>query len=207
MTRVLVTGAGRGLGLEFVRQCLDRGDRVFATVRDPEGAAELRALESDGAAGERLTVIALDVADPASIAAARPAVGDIKGLDPSLERARWPWLEVRVRLDEPAPDLRARIDRALRARPVRLLKISVERGGEGGALADFPTRRELERIDPQQVFLDCYERSFGDKPDGELLAAFHELREAVAGGDALSAQLPPPGASRGEASRAAEDSP
>lgn len=112
-------------------------------------------------------------------------------LDPSLERARWPWLEVRVRLDEPAPDLRTRIDRALRARPVRLLKISVERGGEGGALADFPTRRELERIDPQQVFLDCYERSFGDKPDAELLAAFHELREAVAGGDALVAQLPP----------------
>lgn len=100
-------------------------------------------------------------------------------LDAALEPERWPWLEVRVRLDEPEPDLRARIDRVLRARPVRLLKLSVERVGVGGAFADFPNRRELDRIDPQQVFIDCYERSYGSKPDDELLAAFHELREAV----------------------------
>jgi len=100
-------------------------------------------------------------------------------LDAGLEPERWPWLEVRVRLDEPQPELRTRIDRALRARPVRLLKISVERVGVGGSFADFPNRRELDRIDPQQVFIDCYERSYGSKPDAELLAAFHELREAV----------------------------
>lgn len=100
-------------------------------------------------------------------------------LDAALEPERWPWLEVRVRLDEPQPELRARIDRVLRARPVRLLKISVERVGVGGSFADFPNRRELDRIDPQQVFIDCYERGYGSKPDAELLAAFNELREAV----------------------------
>ena len=31
---VLITGAGRGLGLEFARQCAARGDRVIGTVRD-----------------------------------------------------------------------------------------------------------------------------------------------------------------------------
>lgn len=100
-------------------------------------------------------------------------------LDAALEPERWPWLEVRVRLDEPQPELRSSIDRALRARPVRLLKITVERSGVGGSLADFPNRRELDRIDPQQVFIDCYERSYGSKPDDELLAAFHELRDWV----------------------------
>lgn len=30
----LIVGASRGLGLEFVRQLLARGDRVFATVRN-----------------------------------------------------------------------------------------------------------------------------------------------------------------------------
>lgn len=30
----LVVGASRGIGHEFVRQSLDRGDRVFATVRN-----------------------------------------------------------------------------------------------------------------------------------------------------------------------------
>jgi exonuclease SbcD len=101
-------------------------------------------------------------------------------LDAALEPERWPWLEVRVRLDEPQPDLRARIDRVLRSRPVRLLKISVERSGVGGSFADFPNRRDLDRIDPQQVFIDCYERGYGSKPDDELLAAFHELRDSVA---------------------------
>jgi NAD(P)-dependent dehydrogenase (short-subunit alcohol dehydrogenase family) len=58
----LVTGANRGLGLEFVRQLLARGDRVVAACRHPGKATELNAL-----AGEypgRLHVLPLDVADP-----------------------------------------------------------------------------------------------------------------------------------------------
>lgn len=62
----LVTGANRGLGLEFVRQLLARGDRVVATCRHPGKATALNAL-----AGEhpgRLHVLPLDVADPRTIA-------------------------------------------------------------------------------------------------------------------------------------------
>lgn len=100
--------------------------------------------------------------------------------DASLDRERWPWLEIRVRLDQPQPELRARIDRALRSRPVRLLKIAVDHVGVGGSFADFPNRRDLDRIDPEQVFADCYERSYGTGPDRDLRAAFNELREALA---------------------------
>ncbi|HZH43505.1 MAG TPA: SDR family oxidoreductase [Lysobacter sp.] len=59
--RSLVTGANRGLGLEFVRQLLARGERVLATVREPARADALQAL----AAGypEQLRIAALDVAD------------------------------------------------------------------------------------------------------------------------------------------------
>lgn len=38
MQRVLVTGGNRGLGLEFVRQCLARGDLVFAVSKLVRGA-------------------------------------------------------------------------------------------------------------------------------------------------------------------------
>lgn len=60
----LVTGSNRGLGLEFVRQLLARGERVVATCRQPGRASALNAL-----AGEhpgRLRVLPLDVADPKS---------------------------------------------------------------------------------------------------------------------------------------------
>ena len=61
---VLVTGANRGIGLEFTRQLLERGDRVIAACRKPGQAHALDAL-----AGEhpgRLQVAPLDVADAAS---------------------------------------------------------------------------------------------------------------------------------------------
>ena len=60
----LVTGANRGLGLEFVRQLLARGERVVAACRQPGKAVALNAL-----AGEhpgRLHVLPLDVADETS---------------------------------------------------------------------------------------------------------------------------------------------
>jgi NAD(P)-dependent dehydrogenase (short-subunit alcohol dehydrogenase family) len=61
--RVLVTGANRGLGLEFVRQLLARGDIVLAACREPERAEALAALMSTHP--EKLQVLALDVTDPA----------------------------------------------------------------------------------------------------------------------------------------------
>ncbi|MCA0197455.1 MAG: SDR family oxidoreductase [Proteobacteria bacterium] len=60
----LVTGANRGLGLEFVRQLLARGARVVATCRHPGRATALNSL-----AGEypgHLHVLPLDVASARS---------------------------------------------------------------------------------------------------------------------------------------------
>ena len=70
--RVLITGAGRGLGLEFTRRYLERGDRVFATCRRPAAARPLAALAS--ASGHRLTVVPMDVTDAGSIRAAHAVV-------------------------------------------------------------------------------------------------------------------------------------
>lgn len=57
---VMVTGANRGIGLEFTRQYAERGVKVIATARVPAAAAELNALAR---ANPRITVEQLDVTD------------------------------------------------------------------------------------------------------------------------------------------------
>jgi NAD(P)-dependent dehydrogenase (short-subunit alcohol dehydrogenase family) len=56
---VLITGANRGLGLEFARQYKEAGWQVIGTARKPGEAEELRALD--------VQVVQLDVADQESV--------------------------------------------------------------------------------------------------------------------------------------------
>jgi NAD(P)-dependent dehydrogenase (short-subunit alcohol dehydrogenase family) len=67
MPSVLITGANRGLGLEFARQYLADGWQVYATCRDPNLASELRLADESG---HKLRILALDVTDLASVKAA-----------------------------------------------------------------------------------------------------------------------------------------
>ena len=68
MPSALITGANRGLGLEFARQYLADGWQVYAASRDPASASELRHL-AEGS-DDKLRILAMDVTDPASIHAA-----------------------------------------------------------------------------------------------------------------------------------------
>ena len=65
MPSVLITGANRGLGLEFARQYLADGWQVYATCRHPASASELRRLADSS--GHKLRILALDVTEPGSI--------------------------------------------------------------------------------------------------------------------------------------------
>ena len=57
---VLITGANRGIGFEFVRQYTDRGYRVIATCRKPKNADELKAF---AAANDNVIIERLDLVD------------------------------------------------------------------------------------------------------------------------------------------------
>lgn len=59
MIKILITGASRGLGIEFTKQYLERGDKVIATCRQPKKAKELERLKKDF--GDNLEIEQLDV--------------------------------------------------------------------------------------------------------------------------------------------------
>lgn len=63
MPTVLITGAGRGLGLEFARQYAADGWRVIATCREGKKSKQLAALSGD------IKVYKLDIADHVRIQA------------------------------------------------------------------------------------------------------------------------------------------
>jgi NAD(P)-dependent dehydrogenase (short-subunit alcohol dehydrogenase family) len=69
MPTVVVTGANRGLGLEFTRQYAADGSTVIATCRDPAKAGDLAALEGD------IRVERLDVTDWAALGAFARGLG------------------------------------------------------------------------------------------------------------------------------------
>ena len=68
MPSTLITGANRGLGLEFARQYAAEGWKVYAACRDPRSASELRRLADTS--DHKIRVIGLDVTDLASVKSA-----------------------------------------------------------------------------------------------------------------------------------------
>lgn len=59
MATVLITGTNRGIGLEFVKQFIDRGDSVIALCRNLEAAEELQSLNVEH---QNLSLLEIDVA-------------------------------------------------------------------------------------------------------------------------------------------------
>lgn len=63
--RIVITGANRGIGLEFSRQFAARGEVVDATARHPESADALRTLAAEAAG--RVRIHRCDVGDDHSV--------------------------------------------------------------------------------------------------------------------------------------------
>lgn len=65
MRSVLITGAGRGIGLEFVRQHLAEGWHVYATCHKAVNAGQLKTLRPNGRG--QIHIFEMDVTDAAQV--------------------------------------------------------------------------------------------------------------------------------------------
>lgn len=73
MSKVLIVGASRGIGLELARQYAEAGDEVIACARDKSAAGKLDELVANTAG---ITIEELDIASPDSISAAAQRIGN-----------------------------------------------------------------------------------------------------------------------------------
>jgi NAD(P)-dependent dehydrogenase (short-subunit alcohol dehydrogenase family) len=94
MSKILITGANKGLGYESARRLIDAGHDVWMAARDPQ-----RGQAAADALGGRY--VQLDVLDDASVAAAAQTVREQGGLDVLVNNAGI--VGHHVGIDETAP--------------------------------------------------------------------------------------------------------
>lgn len=80
--RIIVTGAGSGIGAATVARLLDEGGTVVACDVSADGLAATASAADDAGVGKRLTTTLLDVSDEQAVAeAVDAAIVDLGGLD------------------------------------------------------------------------------------------------------------------------------
>ncbi|TDF85622.1 exonuclease SbcCD subunit D C-terminal domain-containing protein [Pseudomonas sp. H9] len=117
---------------------------------------------------------------PAPLAEILEQLAELPVVDLLDDPQRQPWLEVRVRLDEPQPDLRQQLETALQGKAVRLVRIAAEYAGnrDGDALDDA-TLMELGQMTPEELFSRAWSQAYGNAVDEQTLADFALLLQDV----------------------------
>ncbi|MGO4005080.1 MULTISPECIES: exonuclease SbcCD subunit D C-terminal domain-containing protein [Pseudomonas] len=118
---------------------------------------------------------------PAPLSEILGQLAELPDIDLLAEVQRQPWLEVRVRLDEPQPDLRQQLEVALQGKAVRLVRIAVEYAGSGSRDGhdDNSQLIELDQLTPQELFSRAWQDSYGSTVDEQTLQDFAQLLQDV----------------------------
>ncbi|WP_191831975.1 exonuclease SbcCD subunit D C-terminal domain-containing protein [Pseudomonas fluorescens] len=117
---------------------------------------------------------------PAPLAEILEQLAELPVVDLLDDPQRQPWLEVRVRLDEPQPDLRQQLESALHGKAVRLVRIGAEyAGNREGETLDDAALVELGQMTPQELFSRAWAQAYGNAVDEQTLADFALLLQDV----------------------------
>ncbi|MBM1202845.1 exonuclease SbcCD subunit D C-terminal domain-containing protein [Pseudomonas fragi] len=117
---------------------------------------------------------------PQPLADVLAQLAELADIDLLADLQRQPWLEVRVKLDEPQPDLRQQIETALQGKSVRLVRIGAEYAGSAGRDDDDGTRLiELDQLSPQELFSRAWQENYGSEADEQTLKDFAVLLQEV----------------------------
>jgi len=118
---------------------------------------------------------------PAPLAELLVQLKELPDIDLLADIDRQPWLEVRVRLDEPQPDLRNQIEAVLEGKAVRLVRIGAEYAGKGSGEGGDSDEGliELDQLSPQELFSRAWLDNYGSEVDEHTLSDFATLLQEV----------------------------
>lgn len=104
-------------------------------------------------------------------------------LDPATPRDFWPFLEITVATDGPQPFLQHEIQQAIRDLPVRLTRI-VRQSVHQSAEPSPWDGKQIEELEPAEIFSALHRDQGHGDPGAELLSAFAQLVDAARQEDA-----------------------
>ena len=116
---------------------------------------------------------------PGPLAEVLAQLAELPELDLLAHLQHPPWLEVRVRLDEPQPDLRQQIELALQNKAVRLVRIAAEYAGRAETSEVDAPLMDLGQLSPFDLFGRAWQDAYGSEVDPQVLSDFALLLQDV----------------------------
>lgn len=116
---------------------------------------------------------------PARLQEVLEKLAELPQVDLLADLTYQPWLEVRVILDEPQPDLRQQMETALQNKAVRLVRIGAEYAGSRGSDDGDTPLIELDQLSPQELFSRAWLDTYGSEVDTATLDDFALLLQEV----------------------------
>lgn len=128
--------------------------------------------------------VPMQVVGPLPLDALPEALDALSVPEPQASRDRWPWLQVRITLEAPRPDLRHHVEQHLLDRPLRLVSLTVSYPHANGS-DDAPSSStpRLEALGPTGLFSRRWEAQFGAPPDTQVLEDFSWLLQHIEDGE------------------------
>lgn len=137
-----------------------------------EGEFEVESLETP-----KLCQMLVVPEKPAGLEQVLAELNALPTLDAPFEQR--PFLEVRVKLDQPQTQLREKVLAAIDDKGLRLAKISISYPEKEAEQHFAKAGEQLSNLKPEQVFELCHQQRFEGKPSEALSRAFSEVMEQV----------------------------
>lgn len=94
---------------------------------------------------------------------------------PTVPEHQQPYLLVRVLMNKPEPSIRQQIEQALVGKAVRLVRIETTYPTATQTTDKATSLEDIQRLQPEAVFLKIYQQKFASPPSSQLTQAFRDL--------------------------------